>query len=108
MNDIDTQLLSRLLRILKRSVRVGENLDPFKSSAAPKAASPQKKKKGKKGDDAEMEEPCQEKEPTDDDFASMAKDMEVGRDSILAAECIISLLGSDRLPKQVRAAYCPK
>ena len=40
------------------------------------------------------------------DFEKLAKELDITNESILAADCCIALLGSDRLPKQVyRGAY---
>ncbi|KAI0064180.1 hypothetical protein BV25DRAFT_1934347 [Artomyces pyxidatus] len=127
--DLDTMTLSRILKILERTVRLGEDLDPFRSEKATEprgsTASPSKKKsaKGAKkaasqaerrsmsqtphgeddvagGDDRSgaEEDPSQ---VTEADLDKLARILDVARDSILAADCCIALLGSDRLPKQV-------
>ncbi|THH14012.1 hypothetical protein EW146_g6273 [Bondarzewia mesenterica] len=121
--DLDTTMLSRILKMLERSVRVGEDLDPFKNSQpqAPRGVSmsPTKKKaaKAKKaasqadrrsnshtpaGDGEEaMEAHPIVYEVTEADLEKLARTLDIARDSILAADCCIALLGSDRLPKQV-------
>jgi cohesin loading factor subunit SCC2 len=43
--------------------------------------------------------------PTTADFDNLTKLLDVARDSILAADCCIALLGSDRLQKQVRLSF---
>ncbi|KAI9064653.1 hypothetical protein FKP32DRAFT_1625471 [Trametes sanguinea] len=123
MADIDTTTLTRILKMLERSVRAGEELDPFKSSGA--AASISKGTKGKKpasgkkasaegrrsksqsptgqGEDESMDvdEPAMEQTVTEQDIDALTRTLEVARDSVLAADCCIALLGSDRLPKQL-------
>lgn len=125
--DIEISTLSRILKMLERSVRLGEDLDPFRSSEveAPRGVSmsPSKRKnaKAKKalsqterrskshtpaGDEDEQEESMKEADPpaheiTEADLDSLARALDVARDSILAADCCIALLGSDRLTKQV-------
>ncbi|KAK0188221.1 hypothetical protein F5146DRAFT_1062556 [Armillaria mellea] len=116
------QSLSRILKLLERTVRTGENLDPFAYSgyttqASPRKASP-KKPKAKKPDrrsksktpvDGEREEEVEaihadnpsNRSPTESDFENLGVQLEAAKDSVLAAECCITLLGSDRLPKQL-------
>ena len=135
MTEIETQMLSRLLKMLERSVKAGEDLDPFATAsfvAQPSGregtASPRKKKaSGKKaerrsksqtpkedGEDAtmayEIEEENQGRRERDHemqemDYEHLTKTLDVARDSVLAADCCIALLASDRLPKQVRSCY---
>ncbi|KAJ7600473.1 hypothetical protein C8J56DRAFT_910344 [Mycena floridula] len=121
MRDVDPTMLSRILKIVKRSVKAGEGCDPFGLSAASsnkaKSVSPVKKSAAKKKkkekspankeeQDVEMmlmdDEPEEEsKQLTGRDYAAMARSMEIAKDSILAAECCIALLGSDRLDKHL-------
>jgi cohesin loading factor subunit SCC2 len=124
MTEVDTTMLSRALKILDRSVRAGEDLDPFPSlpatSAREKTASPRKsssKKSGKASNkltDAEIPQSDDmdvdtggdmSQGPTTADFDNLTKLLDVARDSILAADCCIALLGSDRLQKQVRSPF---
>ncbi|KAI0290109.1 hypothetical protein B0F90DRAFT_1654815 [Multifurca ochricompacta] len=120
ISDVETTTLSRILKVLERSVRAGEDLDPFKTDRPPEvrpSASPNKKSKVSKkpaidqgsqsqaplGDD-EPQSVARTAEPpqvTDTDLDLLAHTLEVARDSILAADCCIALLGADRLPKQV-------
>lgn len=116
------QSLSRILKLLERTVRTGENLDPFAYSgytaqASPRKASPKKPKarkpdrrsKSKTPVDGEREEEVDavhtdnlsNRSPTESDFENLGVQLEAAKDSVLAAECCITLLGSDRLPKQV-------
>ncbi|TFK39055.1 hypothetical protein BDQ12DRAFT_682942 [Crucibulum laeve] len=122
--EVDTNVLSRLLKMLERSVRAGEDVDPFawnKSNTAGAGAgrgsgSPKKKvaKKGKKverrsksrtpgEDDAEDQNADVQdaRDLSDADFDKLTRSLNVARDSIIAADCIIALLGSDRLAKQL-------
>jgi cohesin loading factor subunit SCC2 len=108
--------------MLERSVRTGEDLDPFKADRAPEvraSASPSKKSKVSKKPPSDRRSPSQtpaggdEPQPdagadtvelvpvTDADLDTLAHVLELARDSILAADCCIALLGADRLPKQV-------
>lgn len=126
MSDADTQMLSRLLKLLDRSVKAGEDIDPFfhitvpnSAKASPRKAAAKKAAKAKKPDirssqtpphedlhdeDSTMGEP-QTRVLTDVDFDKLSRVMDIARDSILAADCCIALLGSDRLTKQVRAGH---
>jgi cohesin loading factor subunit SCC2 len=118
--DIETTTLSRVLKMLERSVRAGEDLDPFKADRPTETrslASPGKKGKVSKklGSHRRSQTPIGEDEPRlgadivaaeptaviDADLDILAHTFEVARDSILAADCCIALLGADRLSKQV-------
>ncbi|KAI0643094.1 hypothetical protein C8Q79DRAFT_1002826 [Trametes meyenii] len=122
MTDIDTATLSRILKMLERSVRAGEELDPFKysgASAPASKASKGKKPNGKKaqvegrrsksqspgqpgeGGGMDVDESPAEPAVTEQDIEALTQTLEVARDSVLAADCCIALLGSDRLPKQL-------
>ncbi len=122
MAEIDTPTLSRILKMLERSVRAGEDLDPFRGLAIPqKAAKAKKAANGKKAqadssrsksqspgeavedEPMQLDEPSGETQPiTEQDIEGLTRTLELARDSILAADCCIALLASDRLPKQVR------
>jgi cohesin loading factor subunit SCC2 len=118
LGDVDTAVLLRMLKTLERSVKAGEDLDPFAGPApgsagsvpvSPKKAS--KKAKGKRrsksqsGDEGEEEEIKVDVPETvvitDLDHAKLARALETARDSIFAAECCLALLGAGRLTKQV-------
>lgn len=120
--DVEPTILSRILKILERSVRTGEDLDPFKPDKPPDtraSASPSKKSKVSKkpitdqqlqsqtltgGDEPKADASTDPTEPpsvTNADLDNLAHSLELARDSILAADCCIALLGADRLPKQV-------
>jgi cohesin loading factor subunit SCC2 len=119
MAEVDTAVLSRVLKILDRSVRTGEDLDPFHYSVVDRNGSPRKPKKpskrpkAKDGEGEEEEEPEKgnmaidepppppTQEATEADLEHLTKILEVAKDSVLAADCCIALLGSDRLTKQV-------
>jgi len=121
--DVETTILSRVLKILERSVRAGEDLDPFKADKPPDmraSVSPNKKSKvsvskkpisdqqlqsqipvgGEPPADASTD-PAESPSVTDADLDILARTLEIARDSILAADCCIALLSADRLPKQV-------
>jgi cohesin loading factor subunit SCC2 len=120
--DVEPTILSRILKILERSVRAGEDLDPFKADKPPDtraSASPSKKSKVSKkpaadqqlqsqtlvgGDEPQADAAMDPTEPpsvTNADLDILAHSLELARDSVLAADCCIALLGADRLPKQV-------
>jgi cohesin loading factor subunit SCC2 len=129
MSDVEPQTLSRLLKMLDRTVQSGQDLDPFQQTSGGSSAnangmvsgrsSPVKKsrktKKAKEDDDAmdvdegEVEESqrSSKKEsaatsfPSDAELDTLTKVLDQARDSVLAADCCIALLASDRLPKQV-------
>lgn len=130
MGEVDPQMLSRVLKLLDRTVRTGEDIDPFvQTTSAPAPVqpsiklSPRKKRPIKKkvdrrsrtpkgeGEEDEKESVIsrEEEEPnntapreaTQVDFENLTQTLNGGRDSILAADCCIALLGSDRLTKQV-------
>ncbi|KAI0317644.1 hypothetical protein OF83DRAFT_1120276 [Amylostereum chailletii] len=124
--DLEIPTLARILKILERSVRAGEDLDPFLSDrpAEPRGVtvSPSKKKSAKarkalgerrsksktpgvegEGAGAGREGTPMDVDPQVDmsDLDKLSRLLDIARDSILAADCCIALLGSDRLPKQV-------
>ncbi|EJF61054.1 hypothetical protein DICSQDRAFT_170603 [Dichomitus squalens LYAD-421 SS1] len=123
--DIDTATLSRILKMLERSISAGEDLDPFPSVAgsgasSTKTAKTKKAANGKKaqgetrrsksqspgeagdGDAMEVDGPSSEQQVvTEQDVENLTRTLELARDSVLAADCCIALLGSDRLPKQL-------
>lgn len=118
--EIDTVILTRVMRILERTLRAAEALDPFKigngllQKTAPRSrsvtASPSKRrgKKKAKGDD-EMSEAGQNNGEADsqslealaEDVEGMSDRLNLASESILAAEAYLTLLTSDRLPKQL-------
>ncbi|KAI0350346.1 hypothetical protein OH77DRAFT_1593607 [Trametes cingulata] len=121
MADVDTATLSRVLKMLERSVRAGEELEPFKASAAPSSKNGKGKKAGNgkkpqgegrrsksqspaepgEGENMDLDEPSVEQPATEQDMDALMRTLEIARDSVLAADCCVALLGSDRLPKQL-------
>ncbi|KAI0366939.1 hypothetical protein BV20DRAFT_951369 [Pilatotrama ljubarskyi] len=124
MADVDTATLSRILKMLERSVRAGEELDPFKSSGTAgvplsKGGKGKKAANGKKaqaegrrsksqspaepgeGESMDVDGPPAEQPATEQDMDALMRTLEIARDSVLAADCCVALLGSDRLPKQL-------
>ena len=112
LGDIGTPILSRLLKILERSIKAGEDLDPLRTSAhnPPPPSSPSKSKKGQKApadsidtkEDNPIVHESHSQQLTDSDVHELAVQLEVSRDSIIAAECCMALLGGESLTKQVR------
>jgi cohesin loading factor subunit SCC2 len=120
MADINHTILSRILKILDRSVRACEGVEPFRNSntnvegsMSPRKLSKKKgaKKNAQNPDDAgdavdnasAIEEPLPSQELDQSDFDKLSWTLDVARESTLAANCCIALLGSDRLTKQVSA-----
>ncbi|KAJ7644375.1 hypothetical protein FB45DRAFT_897682 [Roridomyces roridus] len=130
LGDVDTALLSRFLKTLERSIKAGEDLDPFAgppaSTAPPPGSAPsspkkqattkkavkgkRRRSKSRSGDEAEPDEMDVENgangnaEPatlTDEDHAKVSRLLETVRDSVVAAECCVALLGAGRLTKQL-------
>ncbi|KAI0088475.1 hypothetical protein BDY19DRAFT_165528 [Irpex rosettiformis] len=121
---VDTTVLSRLLRILERSVRAGEDLDPFKTASNEHARvpakvelSPRKPPRKKKGDNRARSKSATphvngEDEGTETansalqevmevDLEALSRALELARDSLAATDCCLALLSSDRLQKQL-------
>jgi cohesin loading factor subunit SCC2 len=127
MADVDTQVLSRLLKLLERSVKLGEDLDPLAhytqsapapvsstANASPKKSSTKKAAKPKKverqsrsqtpkgGEDAvNGDVDSGDNVASEIDFEKLTIGLDTAHESILAADCCIALLASDRLTKQV-------
>ena len=121
MAEVDATDISRLLRILERSLKVVEDIDPFHSNVlipeptggSPKKAGKQSKpgnhgdrkrsksKTPRPGEDVGSGDEAVEEGVTEADLTTLANSLLVARDAISAAECCITLLGSDRLTKQV-------
>ncbi|KAH0832222.1 sister chromatid cohesion C-terminus-domain-containing protein [Lanmaoa asiatica] len=113
--DIGTPILSRLMKILERSIKAGEDLDPLRTSThhppAPSSPSksPSKSKRGQKlpdGRDVQEEDgptvyDLHSQQLTDSDVHELAVQLEVSRDSIVAAECCMGLLSGESLTKQL-------
>lgn len=120
MADVKMATLVRLLKILERSVKMGHDVDPFETASMPPSdtvhSSP-KKRQAKDGQprgetpksfDDQVAGPSVNVSDPDDqsdvNFAALEKCLDAARDSIIAANCCISLLSSDRLPKQVSSS----
>ena len=99
------------------SVRTGHDIDPFETASAQPTdsiyGSPRKKvKDGHFRDETPKSSDDQTVGPSDTvsdlgdqsgvDVSALERSLDAARDSILAANCCILLLSSDRLPKQVR------
>lgn len=128
LGDIDNTILARLLKILERSIKAGESLDPLRASAhvphANKNASPRKPKKSPKAQrvahqdrdatgsaslnvpeedihELEVDSADMLQELTEAHLHDLSKQLEVARDSILAVECCVALLSGEGLTKQL-------
>lgn len=117
ISDLEVPKILRLLKTLERSVQTGEDLEPFKLPSESQSSvkrsvakrSGKGSKKGKTSEPAPSEddnpvvadpEPDDARESTVN-FENLLKCLATAKESILAAECCISILSSDRLPKQV-------
>lgn len=117
--DIETQTLGRILKILERGIHQGETTDPFGSSDS-EADAPSGNVTSKSGVGADVHG---SPDPTnvspdgisrpgvdanldssttalENDITKLESSLEMARDSIVAADCCVALLTSDRLPKQ--------
>ncbi|KAF8636245.1 hypothetical protein AX17_003730 [Amanita inopinata Kibby_2008] len=130
MGEVETQVLSRLLKMLERNVRGGEDLDPFLVSQATVTrdsvtASPRKNRKGAakkveqraksqtpkeggedgtvEGHGVDCEGHSNQGNVKEVDHEQLTKTLDMARDSVFAADCCIALLASDRLAKQLYA-----
>ncbi|EIW81234.1 hypothetical protein CONPUDRAFT_165445 [Coniophora puteana RWD-64-598 SS2] len=123
--DVETNVLARLFKILERSVKAGEDLDPFgltslnaeiltspRKPKTRKAAKPSaSQREGSRGtpklDDMQVDdEPSQSKASSAERLAGVdgnfvVRQLEIAKDSIVAAECCISLLSGEDLTKQL-------
>jgi cohesin loading factor subunit SCC2 len=110
LSDVDSTNLTRILKILGRSVTKGEDMDPFNSSAgaafpgsAVKAKLKSKKRgKGSTEEDVETEDSKDDAELSDADFEKLGKALEVAKEAAIAADCVLAFLSTEKLPKQVR------
>ncbi|KAG1743247.1 uncharacterized protein EDB91DRAFT_1126495 [Suillus paluster] len=128
LGDIDNAILARLLKILERSIKAGEALDPLHASThvphADKNTSPRKPKKSPRAqkvahqdrnftgstslnvpeeDTRELESESTDvpQELTESHLHDLSRQLEVARDSILAVECCVALLSGEGLTKQL-------
>ncbi|KAF8607050.1 hypothetical protein BDV93DRAFT_436800 [Ceratobasidium sp. AG-I] len=109
LSEVDTGNLTRILKILGRSVAKGEDLDPFgslfggvgPSTAAKPKAKGKKKAKGTAEEEAETEEPKEEVDLGEEDFARLTRSLEIAKEAAVAADCVVAILSADRLPKQM-------
>jgi cohesin loading factor subunit SCC2 len=122
--NMDIQQLSRIIKILERSILLGEDIDPFsgpvvKTHSATDGQGDDSGKspaKGKKGSRAKSPEgrksrsksrtpgdtEVNDEESTDIDPNKIEHGLWVAKESILAADACFALLTADHLPKQVR------
>ncbi|KAG8957597.1 Sister chromatid cohesion protein 2 [Tulasnella sp. 419] len=130
LTELDPQILSRILKMLGRSARLGEDLDPFagppvsmsvltvevasptKSGKGKKKAAGTKKNAGGKGaaKGVEGEEPVEHEnqedttnslDVTEEQWEKMSKELEMAKESAIAADCCLALLSADKLSKQL-------
>ncbi|KAF7422876.1 Sister chromatid cohesion protein 2 [Pleurotus ostreatus] len=124
MAGIDVGILSRILKIVERSVHAGEDLDVFpggpvikQTQEREKTASPRKptakskkvsERRSKSKTPVDSDDPLPPSAPQSSnaadvevDFEKLARTLELAKESVLAADCCMALLASDRLPKQI-------
>ena len=135
--ELEIPTLQRILKLLGRSVKLGEDVEPFSGPPASTAAiaasqaveTKSKAAKGTKkggtkkkvasgkgksqtpkdGEDGSMEG-LQESggtfdDLTDEDLAKLDRNLEIAKESVLAADSCLALLSGDKLPKQVSALF---
>ncbi|KAG8832210.1 Sister chromatid cohesion protein 2 [Serendipita sp. 399] len=122
---LEISTLSRIIKLLERSVTAGEDVDPFAgpvvklsgSGSAPEATdkSPTKGKKAKRGKSPEGRKTrSKSRTPVDTgvdelgvdgegnvDLAKVENDLNLARESVLAVDVCLALLSADHLPKQL-------
>ncbi|KAH7103288.1 hypothetical protein BKA62DRAFT_696412 [Auriculariales sp. MPI-PUGE-AT-0066] len=123
--DVDLNTITRILKLLERSVHAGEYVDPFAGPPAGNGhefdaevtASPSKVKKSpvkKKAtasstskvipmveDGADNEGHGRQAQVSPEDYDKLDRALDAAREAVLAADCCIALLAADKLPKQV-------
>ncbi|ELU38190.1 proline-rich protein Rad9 [Rhizoctonia solani AG-1 IA] len=110
LSDVDSTNLTRILKLLGRSIVKGEDMDPFNSSIGTTApgsavkpkAKGKKKAKGSAEEDTEIEECKEDVELTEGDFERLGRALEVAKEAVIAADCVLAFLSTEKLPKQVR------
>lgn len=128
--DLDVGMLSRTLKLLGRSVKLGEDLEPFAGPPAPPASAvdvkPKAKKKASKskkppsggrqksktpsgdGDgEAAIDGEADAVEITDEDVVKVERSLQMAKESVIAANSCLALLSADKLPKQVDLGLDP-
>ncbi|KAG9123567.1 Sister chromatid cohesion protein 2 [Ceratobasidium sp. 392] len=109
LGGVDTGNLARILRTLGRSVTKGEDLDPFGSplggpgagNAAKTKVKGKKKGKGVAEEEVEETEQKEEVELSEEDFVKLASVLETAKEAVIAADCVLAILGGEKLPKQL-------
>ena len=101
----DPVMIGTLLRLLERSMVGVDNINPFPDDK--KAVATKKKKKGKKestgskSPELDEEEPSQEVALTDAEAQHGQQLLEAFRSAGVAAECCLTIIDTENLPKQV-------
>ncbi|KAF8755190.1 Sister chromatid cohesion C-terminus [Rhizoctonia solani] len=109
LSDVDSTNLTRILKLLGRSIVKGEDMDPFNSSIGTTApgsavkpkAKGKKKAKGSAEEDTEIEECKEDVELTEGDFERLGRALEVAKEAVIAADCVLAFLSTEKLPKQL-------
>ena len=107
---VDPMALSRILKLLERSVRMGQDIDPFGISTCFKGKEllttvDGKGSTSKKPKTEHSRSPCSPHEAENPlpgtNYEELRDQLEIAKDSILAADSCLAILTSDRLPKEV-------
>jgi cohesin loading factor subunit SCC2 len=98
VKDVDSNTLSRFLKIVERSIKAGEDIEPLKFIDVAKDKSSELSEGKKTSKKLSRLEDTYE---ADINLDALKDELEVSRDSVLAAETILAVLTSDRLPKEV-------
>ena len=123
LGGVDVQLLSRVIKILERSVVAGEDVEPFSgrmvklnsiSSTEGSGKSPSKGKKTKRAKTPEGRKtrsksrtPVGPGDPIegDVDMDKVQRALQSAHESVMAADACFAILSVDQLPKQVGLDY---
>jgi cohesin loading factor subunit SCC2 len=98
VKDMDSNTLSRFLKIVERSIKAGEDIEPLKFIDVAKDKSSELSEGKKTSKKLSRLEDTYE---ADINLDALKDELEVSRDSVLAAETVLAVLTSDRLPKEV-------
>ncbi|KAG9017932.1 Sister chromatid cohesion protein 2 [Tulasnella sp. 427] len=121
--EIETSTLSRVLKLLGRSVKLGEDLDPFagppatittdvsaetakgkkKSSSKGKAKTDNGADRARSRSKTPLEDTEATNEVSDADMQQLERTLRVAKESARAADGCLALLCADKLPKQMYA-----
>jgi cohesin loading factor subunit SCC2 len=108
----DPVMISTLLRLLERSMAGLDNINPFpndkKTVAVKKKKKGKKEKTGSKSPEVDEEEPAQELAFTEAEAQHGQQLLDAFRSGALAAECCLTIMDTENIPKQVSPGICSR